>query len=146
MYLRLVPTFSSISFSLSVFFVEFLDPLGLELCTGDKNGSFYILLHADHQMNHHHLLKMLTFFHSFVRDQVTFLDLQFYSTDLPACHCTNTMQGFFLFFFFNHYCSLVQLEVRDGNSLSHSFIIENSFHYSGFFVIPNEFALLFLTL
>ena len=29
----------------------------------DKSGSICILLHADHQLNQHHLLKMLSFFH-----------------------------------------------------------------------------------
>jgi hypothetical protein len=45
-------------------------------------------------------------FHSFVKDQVTicvssFLGLQFYSIDLPACHCTIPCS-------FYHYCSVVQ--------------------------------------
>jgi hypothetical protein len=39
-----------------------------------------------------------------------------------------------------HNCSTVQLEVRDGDSLRSSFIVENSFHYLSFFVIPNEFS------
>jgi hypothetical protein len=34
----------------------------------------------------------------------------------------------------------MQLEVRDGDSLRSSFIVENSFPYPRFFVIPNEFA------
>ena len=55
----------------------------------------------------------------------SFLGLQLYSIDLPACHCTNTMQFFvfvfvflfvcFVLFFFYHNCSVVQLEVRDGD-------------------------------
>jgi hypothetical protein len=40
---------------------------------------------------------------------------------------------------FYHYCSVVKLEVRDGDSPSFSFIVENSFHYSGFFAFPDEF-------
>jgi hypothetical protein len=32
---------------------------------------------------------------------------------------------------FYHYCSLVQLEVRDGDSPRSSFLVENSFHYLG---------------
>jgi hypothetical protein len=40
---------------------------------------------------------------------------------------------------FYHYCSVIQLEVRDNDAIS-SFIIENSFTYPGFFVIPDEFA------
>jgi hypothetical protein len=38
------------------------------------------------------------------------------------------------------YCSVIQLEVRDGDSHRSSFIVENSFLYPWFFVIPNEFA------
>jgi hypothetical protein len=40
------------------FFVEVFDPLGLELCTRDKNGSICILLHDNFQLNLHCLLKM----------------------------------------------------------------------------------------
>jgi hypothetical protein len=41
---------------------------------------------------------------------------------------------------FYHNCSVVQLEVRNGDSTRGSFIVENSFHYPGFFVNLNEFA------
>jgi hypothetical protein len=47
---------------------------------------------------------------------------------------------------FYHYCSVVQLEVRHGDSPRSSFIVENSFHYPGFFVIPNELQILTLEL
>ena len=60
-----------------------------------------ILLHADHQVNQHHSLKCSLFItgqlwllcqissdHSCVD---SFLGLQFYSIDLPACLCTNTI-------------------------------------------------------
>ena len=47
------------------FYVEFLDPLGLELCPRDKNGSIW-LLHRDFQLNQDHLLKVLSFFHQMV--------------------------------------------------------------------------------
>jgi hypothetical protein len=50
------------------------DPLGLELCTGNKNRSIFILLHADHHLSQHHLLNMFFFplggFGFFVKDQV----------------------------------------------------------------------------
>ena len=54
------------------------------------------------------------------------------------------MQVFCLFVFvfvfvFYHNCFVVQLEVRDGDSPRSSFIVENSFRYPRFFVIPNEF-------
>ena len=41
---------------------------------------------------------------------------------------------------FSHNCSVVQLEVRDGDSTRVSFIVENSFCYSRFFGIPGKFA------
>jgi hypothetical protein len=40
---------------------------------------------------------------------------------------------------FYHNCSVVQLEVGDGDSTRGSFIIENTFCYPSFFLIPNEF-------
>jgi hypothetical protein len=40
---------------------------------------------------------------------------------------------------FYHSCSVVQLEVRDGDSPRRSFIVENWFPYPGFFVTPDEF-------
>jgi hypothetical protein len=41
---------------------------------------------------------------------------------------------------FYHNCSVVQLEIRHGDSTRGSLIIENSFCYPRFFVIPDEFA------
>jgi hypothetical protein len=39
-----------------------------------------------------------------------------------------------------HYCSVIQLEVRDCDTPRSSFNVENSFCYPGFFVIPDEIA------
>ena len=63
MYSRVFSSFFSISFILSGFTRRFLIHLDLSFEQGDKNGSVCILLHADFQLNHHHLLKMLSFFH-----------------------------------------------------------------------------------
>jgi hypothetical protein len=41
---------------------------------------------------------------------------------------------------FYHNCSVVQLEVRHGDSARGSLIIENSFCYPSFFAIPDAFA------
>jgi hypothetical protein len=41
---------------------------------------------------------------------------------------------------FYHNCTIVQLDVTHGDSTRGSFIIENSFFYPRFFVIPDEFA------
>jgi hypothetical protein len=40
--------------------------LDLTLVQGNRNGSILILLHDNHQLCQHHLLKMLSFFHSMV--------------------------------------------------------------------------------
>jgi hypothetical protein len=61
--LRLSPTFSSVSFSVSAFMWSSLIHLDLTLVQGDKYGSIRILLHDNHQLCQHHLLKMLSFFH-----------------------------------------------------------------------------------
>jgi len=55
--------FSSISLSVSSLMWRFKIHLDLIFVQGDKNGSICILLHADLQLNQHHLLKMLFFFH-----------------------------------------------------------------------------------
>jgi hypothetical protein len=59
---RLFPTFSSISFSVSVFMWSSLTHLDLSFVQGDKNGSICNLLHANQQLSQHHLLKILSFF------------------------------------------------------------------------------------
>jgi hypothetical protein len=61
--LRLFPTFSSISFSISGFMWSPLIHLDLSFVQGDRNGSICILLHANCQLIKHHLLKMLSSFH-----------------------------------------------------------------------------------
>ena len=61
--LRLFPTFSSISFSVSGFMWSFLIHLDLTVVQGDRNGSIPILLHDNRQLCQHHVLKMLSFFH-----------------------------------------------------------------------------------
>ena len=73
---RLFPTSSSINFSVSGFMWSSLIHLDLSFVQGDKNGSIRILLHDNHQLCQHHLLKMLSFFpldgfSSLVKDQVT---------------------------------------------------------------------------
>jgi hypothetical protein len=60
---RLFPTFSSISFTVSGFMWSFLIHLDLTLVQRDRNGSICILLHDNHHLCQHHLLKMLSFFH-----------------------------------------------------------------------------------
>ena len=128
------PTFSSIRFSVSGFMWRSLIHLDLRFAQEDKNGSICILLHADHQLNQHHLLKMLSLFHwmticTWVHFWVfNSSPLIFLPVTVPiACSLY-------------HGCSVVQLEVRDRDSMSSSFIVENSFSYPLFFVIPDEFG------
>ena len=61
--IRLFFIFSSIRISIFDFMLRSLIHLYLNFVQGDKNGSICILLHADCQLNQHHLLKMLSFFH-----------------------------------------------------------------------------------
>ena len=61
--LRLFSNFFSIVFSVSGFMCSSLFPLDFSIVQGDKNGSIYILLHANHLLTQNHLLKMLSSFH-----------------------------------------------------------------------------------
>ena len=142
--LRLFPTFFSISFSVSGFMWSSLIYLDLSIVQGDENRSICILLHANCQLSQHHLLKMLSFFPldgfcSFVNDQVTIgvwvhfcvfssIPFIYLSISIPV-PCS-----------FYHNCSIVQLEVRHGDSRRDSFIFEKSFCILGFVLIPDEFA------
>ena len=60
---RLYPTFSSISFRVSVFLWSSLVHVDLSIVQGEKNGSIPILLHDNCQLCQHHFLKMLSFLH-----------------------------------------------------------------------------------
>ena len=60
--LRLFPTLSSISFSVSDFMWNSLIHLDLSFVQGYTNGSIHILLHDNNQLYQRHLLKMLSFF------------------------------------------------------------------------------------
>jgi len=64
---RLFPTYSSISFSVFRFMWRSLIYLDWSFIQRNRNGSVCILLHADLQLNQHHLLKMLSFFHWIVK-------------------------------------------------------------------------------
>jgi hypothetical protein len=122
--------------------VEVLDPLRLELCTRRYewiNLHFSICLLIVEPAPF--VENAVFFFHWRVLAPLSKIKnhmrvgpfLQFYSIDLPACFCTSTMQ-------FYHYCSVIQLEVRDGDSPRNVFIVDSIFCCPGFFVIPDEFA------
>jgi hypothetical protein len=94
--------------------------LDLNFVQGDKNESIPILLHVNHQLSQHHLLKMLSFFpldgfSSFVKDQVTIgVWVHFWVfSSIPLVYLTVTVPIPCSFY---HNCSVVQLEIRDGDS------------------------------
>ena len=58
-----LPTFSSMRFSVAGFMLRSLIHLDLSFVHGDRYGSIFILLHVDIQLCQHHLLNMLSFFH-----------------------------------------------------------------------------------
>ena len=60
---RVVPTFSSIRFSVFGLILRSLIHLDLSFVHGDRYGSIFILLQIDIQFCQHNLLKMLSFFH-----------------------------------------------------------------------------------
>ena len=58
-----LPTFSSIRFSVAGFMLRPLIHLDLSFVHGDRYGPIFILLHVDIQLCQHHLLNMFSFFH-----------------------------------------------------------------------------------
>ena len=62
MHWRLLPTFSSIRFSVARFILRSLIHLDLSFVHGGRYGSIFSLLQADIQLCQHHLLKILSFF------------------------------------------------------------------------------------
>ena len=122
------------------------------LYRGNKKRSICILLHAGSQLSQHHLLKMVYFspldgFGFSVKDQVTigvtigmWIYFRFFNSSPLICLSLYQSCGF------NYYCSVVHLEVRDGDSTRRSFIVENSFHYPGILLFQWSWELLFLSL
>ena len=119
--------------------------LDLSFVQGDKNRSICILLPADLQLDQHHLLKMLSFStvwfwllyqrSSNHRCVGLFLDLQFYSIDLPVCLCTNTM--WFLSLLLYSIYSLKSGMVIPSEVL---LLLRIVFAMLGFFVILDEYS------
>ena len=119
--------------------------MGFSFVWRDKNGSIFIFLHAHHQLMQHHLLKILSFFpldvfSIFDKYQVTVgmwvhfgvfnsILLIFLPVSVPILNS-----------FYHYSSSVVELEVRDGDAPRRSLVVEHSFCYPGFFVIPDEFV------
>ena len=66
MHSRLFSSFSYSRFGVYYFMLRSLIHLNLSFVQGDKYGSICILLHADIQVDQHHLLKMFSLFHCMV--------------------------------------------------------------------------------
>ena len=121
--LRLFPTFSSISFSVSGFTWSSLIHLDLTLVQGDRNRSNHILLHDNHQLCQNHLLKMLSFFHwmvfsSLVEDQVTIgVWVHFWVfNSIPLVYMSVTL--LILYFTHTYICVCVCVCLRYFNTIS----------------------------
>ena len=63
MHSSVLPTFSSMRFSVVDFMLRSLIHLNLSFVHGDRYGSIFILLHVDIQLCQHYLLNMLSFCH-----------------------------------------------------------------------------------
>ena len=131
-----LPTFSSIMFSVSGFMLRSLIHLDLRFVHGDRYGSIFILLHFDIQLCQHHLLNMFLFlfyiFSFFVKNQGfigVWIDTQVFDSiplvllsvfiPIPGC--------------FQHYRSVVEFEVRDCDASRSSFMLQDYLGYTGFF-------------
>ena len=134
---RLFSTFSSISFSVSGFMWSSLIHLDLSFVQGDKNGSICILLHDNRQLCQHHLLKML-FFQWMVLAPLSKFKwthvCEFIAGSSILLHWSPSLAVLVPCSFYQN-CSVVQLEIRHGNSTIVSFIFENSFCSLSFLVI-----------
>ena len=62
----LLPTFSSIRFSVVRLILRSLIQLDMSFVHGDRYGSIFMLLQVDIQLCQNHLLKMLSFFHCII--------------------------------------------------------------------------------
>jgi hypothetical protein len=121
--------------------------LDLSSVQGDKNGSIRIFLHGNRQLCEHYLLKLLSFLpppqldvvSSLVKYQVTIVVwVHFWVFNyIPLINLSVAVSAPCSFC---HNCSVVQLVVRHDDSARGPFIVENTFGYPRFFVIPDEFA------
>ena len=136
---RLFPTFSSIWFTESGFMLrEVFDPLGIELCA---RWQIWVNFHfctyrqpvRPAPFIEHAFFFPLYIFGFFVKDQVTISVWVFNSILLIYLPVSVPIPCSFYY-----YCSVVQLGVRDGNSSSSSFIVQECFCYTGYFVFPYD--------
>ena len=98
------------------------------------NRSICIFLHAEHQLNQHHFMKLLSFFpldgfSFFIKDQVTIGVWFHYCVFNPIPLIYLSVPSF------NHCCFIVQLEVRAGDSPRYSFLLRIVFTILVFFFV-----------
>ena len=115
----------------------------LSFTQDDKSGSSWIILHTATQFDHHHLLKMLSFygvyfwllFKNLVSMGYRLICMSF----IPLINCLFLCQYHAGFFFITiALCKIVQFEIREDDIFKSSFIIQNFFSYPGYFVFPYE--------
>ena len=135
--LRLFLTFYSISFSVSALMWRSFMYLDLNFVQEDKNGSICILLNDNLPLCQHHLLKML-FFQWMVLAPLSKFKwthvCEFIAGSSILLHWSPSLAVLVPCSFYQN-CSVVQLEIRHGNSTIVSFIFENSFCSLSFLVI-----------
>jgi hypothetical protein len=121
----LCDSFFFIRFSVSGFMLRSLIHLDFSLVQSGKYGSIFILLHTDSQLDQHHLLKMLSFFHCIFLASLSKIkvSVSFYFWVCNSIPLINMSVSVPIPCSFYHYCSVVKLEVRDGESPCCSFIV-----------------------
>jgi hypothetical protein len=135
---RLFPTFSSIRFSVSGFMLKFL--IHLELCFVEVINMglfsfFYIQPVRPLPFTDDAFFIPLCIFGVFVKDQVT-VSVWFYFWVFNSIAMINLSVSVQILCSCYHYCSVVKLEVRDGDSSKCSFIVKNCFVcFLGFFFV-----------
>ena len=133
-----VPTsFSCVRFSVFSFMLRSLIYLDLSFVQGNKYGFIFILLHEDMQLIQHHSFKMLSFFSlyffhyvfvSLLKNQVSLgVWVYFRVLDLNLLISMSVSVPIPCSFFKNHYCCVIQLKVRDGDSSWNPFIVQDCF-------------------
>jgi hypothetical protein len=111
------PNFSAMRLSESGLLLRSLIHLDLSFLQGNKNGSIFILLHADIQLGQHHLLKRLFFFFLlydfgfFTKNQISIGSwVYFWAIDSIPLISVFVLVPIPCSFY--HYCSVGQPEVR----------------------------------
>ena len=141
MHSRLFPTFSSIGFNVFAFTLMSLIHLDLSFVQGDRYYPPCILLHAGIQLDHHQLLKMLSFFllydFHFLVKNILSIGVWIYVWVLDSTPLINqSVSVTILCSYYN--CSVVQLQVSNGYSSGRAIIVQECFGCPGFSVFQYE--------